>query len=226
MLPLILRKREIAPRSLSFIRMSSGVGESLTTPSGSNLDIKVDGAINFTPAEKEFFLKSLDLMLKAVCSQEFRNRALSVNVKETGGMTLVQAYEKVMSGQDAVNRVADFTLNFFVSLYYTRSKTIGYTTMSTARIYCNRYYFSDWMRKKDYASLAGHLFHEYLHCVGFYHRYGHRGTLVYEWGYLVGSIARGMVMGLSAPSLPELKFEAFLASGVGISVSPQTEMGF
>ena len=163
---------------------------------GKVVDIQVEVFDNFTAEEKDFYLRALNLMLNAISSSFFKSELMTIPVKESNGLTRLEAYDKVMSGFDAYHKVVDHSLQFFFKLFYKRSSTIGYTNVGGFGISTNRYFVARWMKGKyGECDLAGHIFHEYLHSVGFYHRWGHKGTLVYEWGYLARDVAIQIVDG-------------------------------
>ncbi|UOF83081.1 bone morphogenetic protein 1 [Caudoviricetes sp.] len=178
---------------------------------GKVVDIQVEGFQNFTDEEKDFYLRALNLMLNAISSGFFKSELMTIKVSETNGLSRLEAYDKVISGFDAYHRVVDNSLQFFFTLYYERSRTIGYTNVGGFGISTNRYFVSRWMTEPyGVCDLAGHLFHEYLHSVGFYHRWRHKGSLVYEWGYLARDVAKQIMDGKVVALADGLKDGAFV----------------
>lgn len=180
---------------------------------GKVVNIEVDGFENFTEEEKQFYIQSLNLMLEVIGSREFYDQAMAMKVTETLGLTLDQAYNLVLSGYDAYGKVVDHAFNFFFSLFYDSSRTIGYSNPGQSEeIHTNRAFLSEWMKAPltGPAYLAGHIFHEYLHVCGFFHVHAHAGTMVYEWGYLARNLGLEVLGGRKLEERVESKFEGFL----------------
>lgn len=87
----------------------------------------------------------------------------------------------IMSGLDMYESTSDMELDVDVTLYYSMGSGIGYTNVNTYRTWFNRRF----RKYFNYGDMAGHIFHEYLHNVGFDHLYSHLGTLNYEVAYIV-----------------------------------------
>jgi hypothetical protein len=198
LLPLLLRPIAKFPRSLKGNGLVEG-SDSAVKPvilDGKLVDIEIHGFKNFTEEEKVFYINAINLKLRVLSSSEFKKRWLSTPMKETNGLTRLQAYTKILSGYDAFSRHIDGDLDFFFNLYYQKSDTIGYTYIGKLGTYTNRYFLAVWMKDPyGHAYLAGHLFHEYLHSVGFKHKFTKKGTLVYKGGYLVRDMGKEIIDG-------------------------------
>lgn len=166
-----------------------------TVVNGGLDEIEIDGLQNYTDDEQAFFVVATRAMLGVLGSKEFHERATALRLKETNGQSLETVYQRVLVGEGTLDHHKAHALNFFVTMYYVNSNTMGYTDMGAKKIWTNSYYFDKWMKANDVASLAGHLFHEFLHTCGYYHRWSHTGTLVYEWGYLVRDMAKEAMVG-------------------------------
>jgi len=162
---------------------------------GEIADIKIAGLVNFTEEEKKFLVMAMKLELQVLASAEFKKRALTRGVRETNGRTLQGVYEHVISGADNRTLKADKILDVYLIMYYQKGRVLGYNYMNLKQ-WVNRYFYAQWMKgPHGLAILAGHLFHEYLHLAGYKHRWSHKGTLVYEWGYMVRDIGIDILNG-------------------------------
>lgn len=153
---------------------------------------EVDG---FSENKKAFLIAGYKLMLRVIGSEEFHKRAVAmVGLTETNGKTLEQVYQGVIAGDSNCSSGEGRNLKVSDTLYMDKgSSTIGYT-YGKLQEWINRFFFDEWETEFDgLGSLAGHLFHEYLHRCGYFHRYSHMGTLVYSWGYLVRDMGKDLL---------------------------------
>lgn len=160
---------------------------------GKLINIEVQGLQGFqTQDELDFFKESIVYLAQALSSPEFKDRFMKLRPSEMGGHNLEFVYKQLMSGWDQAVKKEDGIINIYFTLYSSgASRTIGYT-YGFQKIWTARYWFSQWYAKRDHAWMAGHLAHEYFHCLGYFHRYSHQGTLVYESGYLVTKVINEM----------------------------------
>lgn len=164
---------------------------------GELIDLTLHGMAGFkSEEEKKFYIDSMLYLTKALSSAKFKALFHSLDVSETNGEKLSEVYKKIMGGWCSYFKKFDGDVDIFITIYENgrNTKTIGYS-FGKLKIWTSRYFFSRWLKKKDYASLAAHTFHEYLHGMGYKHKWRHRGTLVYEAGYLVRDIVKDIVGG-------------------------------
>lgn len=156
---------------------------------GKLINIEADGLLGFqSQDELDFFKESIVYLADAFSSDEFKEKFLALHPTETNGHDLTFIYHQLLSGWDQAIQKEDGVINFYFSLYAGgASRTIGYT-YGFQKIWTARYWFQQWYEKRDHAWMAGHLAHEYFHCMGYFHRYSHEGTLVYDAGYLVTQV--------------------------------------
>lgn len=160
---------------------------------GKLINIEVQGLQGFqTQDELEFFKESIVYLAQALSSPEFKERFMQLHPSEMGGHNLEYVYKQLLSGWDQAVKKEDGIINVYFALYSSgASRTIGYT-YGFQKIWTARYWFAQWYKKRDHAWMAGHLAHEYFHCLGYFHRFSHQGTLVYEAGYLVTKVINDM----------------------------------
>ena len=163
---------------------------------GDLLDIEIHGLVGFTAAQKAFFLKAMELKKMVDNSQNYKLKILDSYMTQKQGRSNLEVYEHWRSGISNYQEVVDHDIDLFVTLYDSRNKsTLGYTSMSTGKIYTNRAVFNHYMRGFNgeftipMCGLVGHISHEYLHSVG----YIHSGFWSYKRNavpYVFGRVAR------------------------------------
>jgi hypothetical protein len=71
-----------------------------------------------------------------------------------------------------------------VELYYAANSVVGYTYGGSKRIWVNTKFFNSFKEN----SVAGNLFHEWLHKLGYTHSYASTPTRPYSVPYAIGRI--------------------------------------
>lgn len=187
------KKIEVKKHVYEFLR-NSFTGEKYSEQRLVNFEIK--DAVGYDEAQKKALITALNYQRQVLCSQEFKDRFLELKCTQTNGLTLQEVYDKIISGKNNLDKTEDFDLDYFLTLYDGGAKgTLGYTSMSTGRIYTNRAVFNSWVKNGNFASIASHLFHEYLHSMGFIHKWdfgNKRNSLVYRGGYLMRDMVQSV----------------------------------
>jgi hypothetical protein len=160
---------------------------------GKVLDIEIHDLKGFNSNETEFFRRSCELLIDVLQSEEFNDRFLAMDPRETNGMSQKQVYDLILSGKDKHQDDADNDLDVIWELYGSstkKSKTVGYTYGSTRRVWTHRWHLKKFM-ESDYpeARFCAHIGHETMHNFGFKHRYIKKKSLVYRTGYLIRELA-------------------------------------
>lgn len=151
---------------------------------------------NFDSADEEKVHKAIEIIKKVVASSEFRNQVINhtYNGKKTyvdnGGFTNAQIYQKLLDGQEELLPTADNEMDLELQLYYTRNSTVGYTYPNVLRIYMNTNFF-------DYytpSEVAGNIFHEWTHKLGFDHASSYSisrdSSVPYAIGYMIEELGK------------------------------------
>jgi hypothetical protein len=80
-----------------------------------------------------------------------------------------------------------------VELYYAANSVVGYTNSGTRRIWVNTKFFNSFQEN----SVAGNLFHEWLHKLGYTHDVSSTPTrpysIPYAVGYIMGNIGKNFL---------------------------------
>ncbi len=172
---------------------------------GEILDIEIKGLVGFTEAQKAFFLKAMELKKLIDNSQNYKMKIINTKMTQKQGRTNLEVYNHWRSGFSNYDKMVDHDIDLFVTLYDSRKKsTLGYTSMSTGKIYTNRAVFNNYMRgfnggySQGMSGLIGHISHEYLHSVGYIHRgWGSykRNSVPYVFGRLARYLTQEVIEG-------------------------------
>lgn len=140
--------------------------------------------------QEKFVRDAIDLQLKVLKTKAFKEDFLKMKWTQTNGKTNEELWKELMTGRSTLSKKKDFDLDYFITLYSGKKKTVGYTLMRSGKIFVNKTWFNKWVLqgKKGQAYLSAHLFHEYLHSCGYTHKgfgYIKRKSFVYKCGYLL-----------------------------------------
>lgn len=152
--------------------------------------------LNFSTTQAEKYNKAVELVKLVVATEEFRTRVLnytyngSKQYANNKGLTNAQIYQSVLDAAETLQPVKNNRMDLEVELYYENSTVVGYTNGSTTQIWVNTKYFNQYSEN----SVAGNLFHEWLHKLG----YGHDSaattarphSVPYAVGYIMADIAQ------------------------------------
>lgn len=139
--------------------------------------------INFTTAQKTKYEKAIAIVKKVVASEEFKTRVLNhayggkLTYVDNRGISNEGIYQNILNGNEKLRPENNNQMDVEVELYYENTSTIGYTYPSSKRIWVNTKYFNNYTP----SSVAGNLFHEWLHKLG----YGHASTYSVSRDYSV-----------------------------------------
>ncbi len=139
---------------------------------GDLLHVKIANMVNFNEQETHFFIRALRVKKIVDNSQEYKQKLLHTKMTQKRGRTNLEVYNHWRSGFSNYDSMVDNDLDYFVTLYPGKKGTLGYTSMSSGKIYINRQYYKYWMNNGDegISGLIGNLNHEYMHSMGYIHR--------------------------------------------------------
>lgn len=150
----------------------------------------------FEANDEDKLYKALEIIKTVVASNEFRNKVINFTYKgekkyvDNKGMTNEQIYQAVLDGKEDLLPVVDNEMDLELELYYSWSSTVGYTTPGALRIFMNTKYFDPYTP----AEVAGNVFHEWTHKLGFDHaqRYSveRDSSVPYALGYIMRDLGR------------------------------------
>ena len=152
--------------------------------------------INFTSTQEEKYEKAIQLVKLVVATEEFRTRVLnfiydgSKQYSNNNGKTNSQIYQSILDAAETLQPAKNNRMDLEVELYYANNNVVGYTNTGTTQIWVNTKYFDQYRPN----SVAGNLFHEWLHKLG----YGHDAaattrrpfSVPYAIGYIIADIAQ------------------------------------
>jgi hypothetical protein len=138
--------------------------------------------------------KAVQLMERVLNLPTFRNRIRLYKYENTfafidnEGKTNQQILDTLKDGSELLRPGNDHTANLKLTLYYSSSSTVGYTTPQTMLIKINRKFFDDY----DIAHVACNLTHEWTHKLGFDHSSRYNTDRDHSVPYAVGYLMRDM----------------------------------
>lgn len=146
----------------------------------------------FTGADEDKYNQAVALVKKVVATEEFRNKVLSFTYNgskafvQNNGLTNEQIYQDILEAAETLQPAKNNTLDVGVKLYYEASSTVGYTSSSITYINVNTKFFDTY----SINSVAGNLFHEWLHKLGYAHDSAATTRRPYSVPYAIGYIVR------------------------------------
>jgi hypothetical protein len=159
--------------------------------------------IDFTDANESnqaLVAGAVELIEQVVNTNSFRDQVLNMtyqlnkNGKVYPGFTQntetnEEVLSKILRAKEIYDGGSEGVIDYFLDMYYTTSRVIGYTSPTDRYIHLNRRYY------KNYTSVqaTANLFHEWLHKIGFKHSQKRNKfrphSVPYKLGYLVGDMA-------------------------------------
>lgn len=140
--------------------------------------------------------KAIEIIKKVVASKEFRDKVLNFTYNkkkqfvDNNGLTNAQIYQKLLEGKEELRPVIDNEMDLELELYYSMWNTVGYTTPDELRIYMNTKFFYSYTP----AEVAGNVFHEWTHKLGFDHDSSYSvsrdSSVPYALGYIMEELGK------------------------------------
>ena len=152
--------------------------------------------LNFDEAQATKYNEAVSLVKLVVATEEFRTRVLnftyngSKQYANNAGLSNEQIYQSILDAAEKLQPAKNNRMDLEVELYYANNSVVGYTNGSTTQIWVNTKFFNSYKVN----SVAGNLFHEWLHKLG----YGHDSaataqrpsSVPYAIGYIMADIAQ------------------------------------
>lgn len=147
---------------------------------------------NFNNDQEEKYDEAIALVKLVVATEEFKNKVLNHTYNgikqfaDNKGRTNAQIYQTILDGAETLQPTKNNRMDLEVELYYASNSTVGYTYPSSKRIWVNTKFFNQYAAN----SVAGNLFHEWLHKLGYTHDASVTAKRPYTVPYAVGYIMR------------------------------------
>jgi hypothetical protein len=151
---------------------------------------------NFDRGSEDKLLKAIEIIKKVIGSNEFRSKVLNFTFQgkkqffENKGLSNEEIYQKLLDGREDLKPDVDNQMDLELELYYSWTSTVGYTTPGAMKIYLNSKFYNPFTPSE----VAGNVFHEWTHKLGFEHATNYSkerdSTVPYAIGYLIRDLGR------------------------------------
>lgn len=148
--------------------------------------------MNLTSTQKSKYNKAVEIVKKVVRTESFRTKVLNHKyggVKkfvDNGGKTNSQIYQSILNAAEKLKPLKNNTMDLGVKMYYTNNSVVGYTNPSITYINVNTKFFNSYTANQ----VAGNLFHEWLHKLGYGHASNATSSRPYSVPYAIGYMVR------------------------------------
>lgn len=150
---------------------------------------------NFKPKDEEKVRRAIEIIREVIKSVEFKEKVL--NFEYAGKKSFVdtkltnqEVYQSLLKASEDLRPEVDHEMDLELELYYSRKNVVGYTYPNVLRIWMNRKYFDVYTP----AQVAGNIFHEWTHKLGFEHDYRYTvsrdASVPYAIGYLIRDLGK------------------------------------
>lgn len=152
----------------------------------------VDLLTEFTATQEEKYNAAVTMVKKVVATEAFRTKVLNHTYNgvkqfvDNRGRTNAQIYQTILDAAESLQPSKNNTMNVGVKLYYENNSVVGYTNGSITYINVNTKFFNGY----DANEVAGNLFHEWLHKLGYGHSASATASRPYSVPYAIGYIVR------------------------------------
>jgi hypothetical protein len=153
----------------------------------------------FDATDTDKYNKAVALVKKVVATEAFRTRVLNFTYNgaktyvQNNGLTNEEIYQDILDAAESLQPAKNNTLDVGVKLYYEASSVVGYTNGSITYINVNTKFFDTYAIN----SVAGNLFHEWLHKLGYSHDSAatarRPSSVPYAIGYIIRDIGKSFL---------------------------------
>jgi hypothetical protein len=174
---------------------SSGTSQpstTLTPPLALSFKTNVEYLAGFNLSDEEKYDLAVSIVKKVVATDAFRDSVLNhvfngtKSFANNDGKTNAQIYQSILEAAEALTPAKNNTLDVGVKLYYSDNNVVGYTSSSVNFINVNTKFFDNF----DPNEVAGNLFHEWLHKLGYGHDFSATAQRPYSVPYAIGYMIR------------------------------------
>lgn len=152
--------------------------------------------VNFTVQDQQKVEKAIDIIRAVITSPEFKHRIINYTFEgnrafvDNKGLSNEEIYQILLNGKEDLIPEIDYEMDLELELYYSSKNTVGYTYPNTTRIWMNTKYFNVFTP----AEVAGNIFHEWTHKLGFdhatYYSVARDSSVPYAIGYLIRDLGK------------------------------------
>lgn len=146
----------------------------------------------FSQSDEEKYNEAVSMVKKVVATEAFRSRVLNHTyggVKtyvQNNGLSNAQIYQAILDAAEKLKPAKNNTMDVGVKLYYTNNNVVGFTNGSITYINVNTKFFDSY----GVHQVAGNLFHEWLHKLGYGHDSSATARRPYSVPYAIGYMIR------------------------------------
>ena len=148
--------------------------------------------MNLTAAQKTKYNKAVAIVKKVVGTEAFRSKVLGfkyagkTQYADNKGRTNAQIYQSILDAAESLKPIKNNTMDLGVKMYYAANSVVGYTSTSITYINVNTKFFNTYAANQ----VAGNLFHEWLHKIGYGHDSASTSKRPYSVPYAIGYMMR------------------------------------
>ena len=146
--------------------------------------------VSFTAEEEAKYNKAIEIAKLVVATEAFKDQVVNFTYSGTKayidnkGLSNEKIYQSILEAAETLQPTKNNTMDLEVELYYAANSVVGYTYGGSKRIWVNTKFFNSFKEN----SVAGNLFHEWLHKLGYTHSYASTPTRPYSVPYAIGRI--------------------------------------
>lgn len=163
-------------------------------PGALSFETNVKYLSGFNQSDEEKYNQAVSLVKKVVATEAFRVKVLNHTyggVKtfvNNNGLSNAQVYQSILDAAEKLTPAKNNTMDVGVKLYYENNSVVGYTMPSITYFNVNTKFFDQY----DSNEVAGNLFHEWLHKLGYGHDSSATARRPYSVPYAIGYLIRDL----------------------------------
>lgn len=167
-------------------------GTSTLPAKATSFKTKVSYLSGFSLSDEQKYNQAVALVKKVVGTQAFRTKVLNhtyggkKTYVQNNSKTNAQIYQSILDAAEKLTPAKNNQMDVGVKLYYTNNSVVGYTNASITYINVNTKFFDSY----GIHEVAGNLFHEWLHKLGYGHDADATARRPYSVPYAIGYMIR------------------------------------
>jgi hypothetical protein len=153
-------------------------------------------ATNYSVKQQAKLDKAMAAITKVANSPEWKNRVVNntynkkaVSFDSNNGLSNTQIFDKLFAGAEALIPAVNYQMDLTVTMYYKGNSVVGFTTPSSMIVNTNSKFHDQF----DACEIAGNLYHEWTHKMGFDHASAKSyNSVPYSLGYAMRDFCYSM----------------------------------